>query len=52
MDNVEVKEGKAKVEIMNRIGNSVAKGEMADNEQVVLFPTVFSYASTNSSKCL
>ena len=31
---------------MNRIGNILAKGEIADHEQVVLFSTVFSYAST------
>ena len=31
---------------MNRIGNLVAKGELADHEQVVLFSTVFSHALT------
>ena len=32
---------------MNRIGNLVAKGVIADHEQVGLFSTVFSYASTS-----
>ena len=40
-------ESQSLINEMNRIGKIVARGEIADHEQVGLFSTAFSYASTN-----